>query len=172
MTPRLRQEVMKFEQYREKFAFLRDNGIATPQDMAAFQNRTEETLASLTKQRTILNVRKKKRGALYTALADVEALAPAKQLYEDGLSGMENQFEQYMDAVALLERCGIPRERLTTEKAELYEQLAQLNRQIRAERKKLALCREIQGERPYMEQEIQKIERQEKEVERDEHRRR
>lgn len=172
MTPRLRQEVMKFEHYREKFAFLRDNGIATPQDMAAFRNRTEETLASLTKQRTILNVRKKKRGALYTALADVEALAPARKLYEDGLSGMETQFEQYMDAVAVLERCGIPRERLTTEKAELYKQLAQLNRQLRAERKKLALCREIQGEQPKMEQDIQRIEHQEKEVERDEHRRR
>ena len=46
---------------------LRDNGIATPQDMAAFQNRTEETLASLTKQRTILNVRKKKREPLYAS---------------------------------------------------------------------------------------------------------
>ena len=69
MTPRPRQEVMKFEQYRKKFAFLRDNGIATPQDMAAFQNRTEETLASLTKQRTILNVRKKKREPLYASLS-------------------------------------------------------------------------------------------------------
>ena len=48
---------------------LRDNGIATPQDMAAFQNRTEETLASLTKQRTILNVRKKKREPLYASLS-------------------------------------------------------------------------------------------------------
>ena len=172
MTPHLKQEVMKFEQYREKFHFLRENNIATPNDMAAFQARTEETLAELTKQRTVLNVRKKKRGALYTALADVEALAPAKKLYEDGLSGMETQFEQYMEAVAVLKRCGIPIERLTTEKAELYEQLAQLNRQIRAERKKLALCRDIQGEQPKMEQDIQRIEHQEKEVVRDEHRRR
>ena len=48
---------------------------------------------------------------------------------------------------------------LTTEKAELYEQLAQLNRQIRSERKKLALCREIQQERPKLEQDIQRIEK-------------
>ena len=89
MTPQLRQEVMKAERYRAQFAFLRDNNIATQEDMAAFETRTEETLAGLIKQRTILNVRKKRRRRLYDALADVEALAPARQLYEDGLSGME-----------------------------------------------------------------------------------
>ena len=83
----------------------------------------------------------------------------AKHLYDEGRSGMEQQFEQYMEALAVLENCGIPRERLTTEKAELYEQLAQLNRQIRSERKKLALCREIQQERPKLEQDIQRIEK-------------
>ena len=172
MTPQLRQEVIKSERYREQFAFLRDNAIATQADMAAFQTRTEETLATLTKQRTILNVRKKKRRSLYTALADAEALAPAKALYEEGLSGMETEFSRYMEAVAVLEKCGIPRDRLMTEKAEIYEQLAEINRQIRAERKKLALCREIQSRLPQMQQDINQIEEHSKEVERDERRRR
>ncbi len=172
MTPQLRQEVMRFERCREQFAFLRDNAIATQADMAAFQSRTEETLANLTKQRTILNVRKKKRRWLYAALADVEALAPAKQCYEEGLSGMEAEYTRYMEAVAALEKCGIPRDRLTTEKAEIYEQLAEINRQIRAKRKKLALCRDIQSRLPQMEHDINKIEEHTKEVERDERRRR
>ena len=171
MTPQLRQEVMKSEQYREQFAFLRDNAIATQADMAAFLTRTEETLANLTKQRTILNVRKKKRRWLYAALADAEALAPAKALYEDGLSGMEAEYTRYLEAVAALEKYGIPRDRLMTEKAEIYEQLAEINRQIRAERKKLALCREIQGRLPQMEHDIQKIEMKD-EVIRDDDRRR
>lgn len=170
MTPQLRQEVMHFERYREQFAFLRDNGITTQTDMAAFTARTEETLASLMKQRTVLNVRKKRRRTLYTALADAEALAPARELYEAGLSGMEAEFARYMDAVAVLEQCGIPKERLIQEKAELYERLAELNRQIRAERKKLALCRKIQNELPKVKQEIQTIET--REVNRDERRRR
>ncbi len=71
MTPHLRQEVMRFEQYQAQFAFLRENDITTPADMAAFEQRTEETLGRLTRQRTLLNVRKKKRQKLYTALADV-----------------------------------------------------------------------------------------------------
>ena len=170
MTPQLRQEVMKAERYRFQFAFLRENDIATQEDMTAFQSRTEETLASLTKQRTILSVRKKKRRKLYDALADVEALAQARQLYEDGLSGMETEFARYMDAVAVLDQCGIPRERLTAEKADIYRQLAELNHQIRAERKKLALCREICSHLPRMEQKINQVET--KEMIRDDRRRR
>ena len=171
VTPQLRQEVMKAERYRAQFAFLRENGISTPADMAAFQSRTEDALASLIKQRTILNVRKKKRKKLFDALADVEALAPAAKLYGDGLSGMEEEFARYMDAVDTLERCPIPRERLAAEKADIYRQLAEVNRKIRAERKKLALCREIQENLPRMKQEIQKIETKD-EVIRDDDRRR
>ena len=162
---------MRFERCREQFAFLRDNGIATQEDMAAFQSRTEDALASLIKQRTILNVRKKKWKRLYDALADVSALAQAKQVYEDGLSGLEEEYARYMEAVAVLEQCGIPRERLSNEKADIYEQLAEINRQIRAERKKLALCREIQSRLPQMEHDINEIENRE-EVNRDERRRR
>ena len=170
MTPQLRQEVMKAERYRAQFVFLRENNIATQEDMTASQSRTEETLASLTKQRTILNVKKKKRRKLYDALADVAALAQAKQLYEDGLSGMEAEFARYMDAVAVLEQCNTPKERLTAEKADIYGQLAELNHQIRAERKRLALCREICSHLPQMEQEINQIEA--KEMIRDDRRRR
>ena len=115
-------------------------------------------------------MRKKKRKKLYAALTDVEALTQAKQLYEDGLSGMETEYTQYLEAVAVLEQCGIPREQLTSEKADIYDQLAEINRRIRAERKKLAMCRQIQNEVSHMEKETKTIEN--KEVVRNEHRRR
>lgn len=161
MTPRLRKEIMRAERYQEQFTFLWDNGISTQEDMAAIQIRTEDTLTSLTKQRTILNVRKKRRKKLYNALADVETLAQAKALYDEGLSGMEAELSQYMEATVVLEQCGISRERLTAEKAELYEQLAQVNRENRAARKKLALCREIQDHLPQMERAIENMETRE-----------
>ena len=103
-------------------------------------------------------------------MTDIEALSQAKQLYEDGLSGMEAEYTQYLEAVAALEQCGIPREQLSVEKAEVYDQLAEINRQIRAERKKLAMCQQIQCEVSHMEKETKSIE--EREVVRDEHRRR
>lgn len=172
MTTHLRKEIMKFEQYKEQFAFLREHEIATPEDLHAIRAHTEETLASLTKQRIILNVRKKKRRALYDALSDVEALAPAKKLYEDGVPGMEDQFARYMDATDLLDRCGIPKEQLIAEKADLYQRLADINRKIRQERKKISMCDTIEKNRPQMEQDIHVAEAKAKEVERDEYRRR
>jgi len=138
--------------------------------MTAFQTRTEDTLASLMKQRTILNVRKKKRRALYDALADVETLAEARRLYDEGLSGMEAEATRYAEASALLDGCGVPRERLTAEKAELYRQLAELNRSIRAERRKLAMCKEVMERVPNMKRSIENLEV--KEVIHDEYRRR
>ena len=122
------------------------------------------------KQHTILSERRERRQALNDARADVEALAPAKAIYGNGLSGMEDEFARYMQAVRLLEQCGIPPEHLTKEKTEVYNQLADLNRQIRAERKKLALCREIQTASKQMEEDIRKTEKRGKEVEHDERR--
>lgn len=60
----------------------------------------------------------------------------------------------YLDAVARLEGCGCSREQLLLEKAEVYQRLAEVNRQIRQERQKLAICREIQKETPQMERSI------------------
>lgn len=145
---------MKFEQYKEQFAFLRAHGVSTAEGLQTVRARAEETLASLIKQRTILNVRKKKRRALYDALSDAEALAPARDCYESGVPGMEELFAKYMDAVSTLEQCGIPKEQLMAEKAELYRQLADINREIRQARKEISLCETIARNRPQMEQDI------------------
>ena len=158
MTPRLRASIMRFERYREQFAFLRENGITTQDRLDAFTAKTEERVAALTKQRTILNVRKKKRLSLYTALADAEALAPARECCESGLTGLEDEYARYIEAVEMLDACGIPRERLAAEKAALYEELAEVNRAIRAEQKKLRLCSEITGEAPRIERELERVE--------------
>lgn len=163
ITAQMRKDIMRSERYRKQFVFLRENGLSTQEDVAAFQASTEETLASLTKQRTILNVKKKKRRKLYAALTDKAALAQAKVLYAEGLSGMETEFSRYMEAASILEQCGISQEQLTAEKAGLYEQLAQVNRDIRAARKNLALCKEIQNHLPQMERAIEKIESREQE---------
>ena len=151
---------MKFEQYKEQFAFLREHGVSTAEGLQAVRARTEETLASLTKQRTILNVRKRSGGRSTTPSPTREALAPAKDCYASGMSGMEEPFTKYMDAVSTLEQCGIPREQLMAEKAELYRQLADINREIRRARKEISLCETIERNRPQMEHDIQAAERQ------------
>ena len=165
-TPHLRKEIMKADIYKARLKFLQENNITTADDLTACLQRAENEVTQFAKQRTILNVRKKKRRKLFDALAAEEALAMSKDLYEEGLSGMESEYAQYVEAKATLDTCDISRQALTEEKADIYEQLAQLNKQIRAERKKIKLCREIADSAAKMQQDIavQEKSQQEKEA--------
>ena len=158
MTPKMRMDVMKFEKLKAQFAFVRENNLTTREDMEAYQAGTEEALNALMKRRTVLNVRKKRRQKLYAALADAEALAGTRTFREDGVPGMEDAIERYGDAVSVLEKSGVNREALAREKAELYEEIAAVNREIREQRKKLAMCAEILSKTPEIEANLQKIE--------------
>jgi hypothetical protein len=71
---------------------MQEHGIETESQMNAFQAETEEKLKALTKQRTILNVQKKKQQPLFKALADEAALAPVQALHEEGIPGLEPEF--------------------------------------------------------------------------------
>lgn len=164
MTGKLKQDVMRFEELREQFKFLRENGIESEAQLKDFQKSLEDKLQPLTKQRTILNVRKKKRQELYAALSTEAALAPVKALYEEGQTGFEAEYAQYMDAVKLLDSCGVSREDLAAEKAGCYEKLADLNREIRQMRKKISMCQAILDDVPQIEKNIQKTEPQKQEV--------
>lgn len=154
MTPHLKAEVMKFEKYKAQFQFLRSNNISTSEEMESFEKHCEEKIAGYTKQRKVLNVRKKQRKKLYDALADAEALQPAVKLYAEGMTGIEDEFARYMDAVNILEKSGIPKEQLAKEKAETYQVLADINREIRELRKGISMCKEIRQAIPQMEKDI------------------
>ena len=158
MTPRMRKAVMKFEQLREEFKFLRENDISTAENMTAYKAKAEEMLTGLIKKRTILNVRKRKRQKLYTALADVETLADVPRLSAEGVPCLEGETRRYSEAISVLEKSGIDRETLKREKAELYSQLAELNRKIRTIRKNLKMCVEISERTPKIERDIQNAE--------------
>lgn len=168
MTPHLKAEIMKFEKYKAQFRFLHENNISGPEQLAAHKAACEERLAALTKHRTILNAQKKKRKPLYDALADAEALRPAMDLYAQGMTGMEDEAARYLDAVDMLEKSGVPLEQFKAEKAAAYEAVAEVNLDIRAIRKQIALCDEITKNIPQIEKDVHSVERTKtKEVYRD-----
>ena len=63
-------------------------------------------------------------------------------------------------AKEVLDTCGIPREALLAEKEDLYEQLAQVNQQIRQERWKLKQCKEISETAAIMQKDVDRVEQQ------------
>lgn len=158
MTAHLRQEAAKFEKYRNQFRFLADHGIETEAQMAAYVTQAEERLKSLNKQRTILNVQKKRRQQIYRALADAELLTPVRHLYEEGLSGMEEEYKSLLEAEKILAESGCSAEELTTEKSELYDQLARINQEIRSVKQEIKMCQEIQSQAASMQKDIEEAE--------------
>ena len=158
VTGKMRKEVMRFEQLRAQFQFLNENGIATEADMQALVDKAEIQIKTLTKRRTILNVQKKKHQPIFQALADEEALAPAKRLYDQGHSGMEQEAQRYMEAVKLLDNCGESREELSRQQTELYTKLADLNRELRLVRKQIKMCEEIRVQATAMQENIRETE--------------
>ena len=164
ITGKMRQEVMRFERLRAQFQFLNEHGISTEADMTAFVETAESQIKTLTKQRTILNVQKKKHQPLFQALTDEKALALAKRLYDQGHSGMEAEAQQYMDAVMLLDNCGVSREALSQQQSELYTKLADLNRELRQVRKQIKMCEEIREQAAAMQENIREIKQPEKEL--------
>ena len=149
MTPHLRKEIMKADIYKACLKFLQEQNICTPDDLTACIQNAEQKIAKLSKQRTVLNVRKKKRKTLYDALAA-----------EAAFEGFEPKKAEYDDAKEVLDTCGILREVLLAEKSDLYEQLVQVNQQIRQERWKLKQCKEISETAAIMQRDIDRIEQQ------------
>ena len=149
MTPHLRKEIMKADIYKARLKFLQEQNICTPDDLTACIQNAEQQIAKLSKQRTVLNVRKKKRKTLYDALAA-----------EAAFGGFEPKKAEYDDAKEVLDTCGIPREVLLAEKSDLYEQLAQVNQQIWQERWKLKQCKEISETAAVMQKDIDRVEQQ------------
>ena len=140
MSPHLRKEIMKADIYKARLNFLQEQNICTPDDLTACIQNAEQQIAKLSKQRTVLNVRKKKRKTLYDALAA-----------EAAFGGFAKE---------LLDACDVPREALLAEKADLYEQLAQVNQLIRQERWKLKQCKEISETAVIMQKDIDRVEQQ------------
>ncbi len=149
MSPHLRKEIMKADIYKARLKFLQENNITTADDLTACLQQAENEVTQLAKQRTILNVRKKKRKTLYDALAAEAAFA-----------GFKPRKAEYDDAKEVVNTCGILREALLSEKADLYEQLAQVNQQIRQERWKLKQCKEISETAAIMQKDVDRVEQQ------------
>lgn len=167
----LKKDLLQFEKYKEQFAFLREHDIDSYEEALVFQDEAKTRIAKLIKERTILNVQKKRRKNLYTAAAMADALKFAKDLYREGIAGMEEEFIAYLEAMEVVEQAGVPAEKIREEKAEIYEKLAEVNRSIREEKCQLAICEEVLQRIPRIEEKIKRTEQKEKEVVIDEHRR-
>ncbi len=158
MTPQLKKELMRFERYKQQFAFLEAKSITNKAELSDFKAVNEAKLAELLKDRTLLNVMKKRRQPLYKALADLTVYAPARDLYLQGQVGLEEEYARYVQAEDMLKKNPLTRERLEEEKAGIYKAVADINKEIQTLRCEIALCEEVEVKAPKIQKTIEMIE--------------
>ncbi len=134
-------DVKRFEQYKKQADFLDVYQIDTAEQLSAKKADIQSSLDSLTKERIILNSKKKKQRKVYNAISDLEFLADAPKLYEEGVSGIEQDYEKYKEAEAVLAGQDIPR--LKAEKSKIYDRISDINAEMRRLRSELRLCEQI-----------------------------
>ena len=141
-------EVKKLKRYIKDHDFIEKYGIDNEDQLDAKERSINEEIERLTKTRIILNSKKKRKKAQYDALAMTEYLADAARLYAEGETGIEDEYRQYTEAVKLLE--GIDREELSRDKVEVYNEISEVNRQLRALRSELTIIKNLRHDIPHI----------------------
>lgn len=163
MTPQLKMEIMKFERYKAQYSYVREKGIGSVNELFEHKKLAEQKLNTLSKERSILNVKKNRCKRLYDALGDEQILGAAKDLYTSGVTGIEDEFARYMEAKEFLDSNGYSRNELSEEKANIYGKIAEINMEIKRTKKEIKLCDEIMDKIPNMEQQINIVEKNQRE---------
>ena len=151
----LRSELRHFERVKEQHRYLVRNGVSTAEELEQRAGQLWARLETLTHTRTILNTQKRRKGKLYTALATVEQFSPVADLLSEGTVGTAEEQARWKDAQALLE--GQDTEQLGREKAELFQRIADVNRQMREIRMELRACEGIARAAPQLQEQLRAI---------------
>lgn len=145
-------DVMRFEQYKRDEEFLRKYGIGNEDQLDAREMAINSEIERLTKSRIIWNSKKKRRKKLYDALADSKYYADTALLYADGETGIEDEYRKYVVAEELLE--GIDRDELLREQTEVYDHIAEVNRELRRLRSELTIIKNLRRDIPHIADEL------------------
>lgn len=144
-----RAELKRFEQYKQQADYLDANKIDSPEQLADRKEFLSTHIDALTKDRIILNLKKKRQKKLYDALSHLEYFADMGKLYDEGAAVDENEYKVYLDAKKLLE--GKDVSALKAEKADIYTKLSDINAEIRDARKEIHMCELIEKDAPKIE---------------------
>ena len=144
-----RGDLRRFEQYKQQADYLEANKIDTPEQLADKKELLSTHIDALTKDRIILNQKKKRQKKLYDALSHIEYFADMGKLYKEGAAIDESEYKLYLDAKKLLDGKDVPA--LKAEKADMYTKLSDINAEIRNARKEIHMCELIEKDAPKIE---------------------
>jgi hypothetical protein len=156
------EELKRFTQLKAQAKYLTDNGIETAAQLWDRIDAIDGRIAALTKERTILNVKKKRQKPLYDAL-QMTAMYAYRDTEAFPLT-VEEQ-EKIKEAHEILQNHSI--DILNTERNTLYAELAEVNRDIRALKNERRLCERILAESSQIEEQLKPYLTAEREIRKD-----
>lgn len=142
-------DVKKFEVYKKQQNYLDTHEIDNSAQLDDRIRLLSTQIDGFTKQRIILNQKKKRQKPLYDALSKIEYFADMEKLYAEGASVDEAEYRIYLNSKKALEGKDVVS--LKQEKADVYQQLSDINAEIRNARSEIKLCEQIKSTIPKME---------------------
>lgn len=151
-------DVKRFEQYKAQADYLEEKKIDTAQQLESRKKALTKQIDTLTKERIILNQKKRRRNNLYDAVSQVEYYSELEELYKKGLTVNNDEYRIYLNAKKLLSGQDILA--LKQEKADVYTRISDINAELRKARSEIRLCESIQRDTPKIENALQEQERE------------
>ena len=151
-------DVKRFEQYKAQADYLEEKKIDTAEQLESRKKILTEQINTLTKERIILNQKKRRRRNLYDAASQVEYYSELEELYKKGLTVDNDEYRIYLNAKKLLSKYDVSA--VKQEKADVYTRLSDINAELRKVRSEIHLCESIQRDTPKIENALQEQERE------------
>lgn len=135
-------DVKRFEQYKAQADYLEEHKIDTAEQLESRKVFLTEQIDMLTKERIILNQKKRRRKNLYDAASQVEYYSELGELYKKGLTVDKDEYRIYLNAKKLLSGQDISA--VKQEKTDVYTRLSDINAELRKVRSEIRLCERIE----------------------------
>ncbi len=137
-------QLQKARKDKAQADYLEEKKIDTAQQLESRKETLIEQIDTLTKERIILNQKKKRRKNLYDAASQVEYYSELEELYKKGLTVDNDEYRIYLNAKKLLSKYDVSA--VKQEKADVYTRLSDINAELRKVRSEIRLCERIEKE--------------------------
>ena len=166
----LKEDILKFERMTKTFKFLTDRNLDTLEQVQDYKSKCYETIDLLkADQLSRKKVSRKKRN-LYEALTTLNTLKKPYELYLDGYTGMQKEYDEYQKANTVLKSAGYETteqlKQLENEKSKLAEVIARNGGDIKHFRYEIRMCNKALESKKDIVEKLNKLEPQQKSNER------
>ena len=147
VTKHLKAELDKLDKYKEQQHFLKIRNLNKESEFFVYFENLEKDIGTLREKLTGLNAVKERKRQLFNALHDRAYYKKAHELFSEGYEMMKQESDKYLKAVNTLKAKGLSTSNeiaaLEAEKSGIYQQIADVKKQLRAIRKEKRVCSNI-----------------------------